>query len=87
MGGGHGNSVAKVHGRELKQKAVELYGKSGTTCAEVARGLGCDAGSLSDWAMNADAVRPALDANWIGYPFLGKFQRARPAFLNSTGLM
>lgn len=46
---------------ELKQKAVELYGKSGTTCAEVARGLGCDAGSLSDWAMNADAARPALD--------------------------
>lgn len=48
---------------ELKQKAAELYGKSGTTCAEVARGLGCDAGSLSDWAMKADAARPALDAN------------------------
>lgn len=48
---------------ELKRKAVELYGKSGTTCAEVVRGLGCDAGSLSDWAMKADAARPALDAN------------------------
>lgn len=24
---------------------------------------------------------------WIGNPFLDKFQRARPAFLNSTGLM
>ena len=27
---------------ELKRKAVELYKKSGTTYAEVARGLGCD---------------------------------------------
>ena len=32
---------------EFKQKAVELYGKSGTTYAEVARGLGCDVGSLA----------------------------------------
>ena len=24
---------------------------------------------------------------WIGNPFLDKFQRARPAFPNSTGLM
>ena len=24
---------------------------------------------------------------WIGNPFLDKFQRVRPAFLNSTGLM
>ena len=31
---------------EFKQKAVEPYRKSGTTYAEVARGLGCDAGSL-----------------------------------------
>ena len=41
---------------ELKQKAVELYKKSGTTYAEVARGLGCDAGSLSDWVKKADAA-------------------------------
>ena len=30
---------------EFKQEAVELYKKSGTTYAEVARGLGCDAGA------------------------------------------
>lgn len=41
---------------EFKQKAVELYRKSGTTYAEVARGLGCDAGSLSDWVKKADAA-------------------------------
>lgn len=41
---------------EFKQKAVELYKKSGTAYAEVARGLGCDAGSLSDWVKKADAA-------------------------------
>ena len=41
---------------EFKQKAVELYKKSGTTYAEVARGLGCDAGGLSDWVKKADAA-------------------------------
>lgn len=40
---------------EFKQEAVELYGKSGTAYAEVARGLGCDAGSPSDWVKKADA--------------------------------
>lgn len=35
---------------------MELYKKSGTTYAEVARGLGCDPGSLSDWAKKADAA-------------------------------
>lgn len=48
---------------EFKQKAVELYRKSGTTYAEVARGLGCDAGSLSDWVRKADAAGPAVDGN------------------------
>lgn len=48
---------------EFKQKAVELYRKSGTTYAEVARGLGCDADSLSDWVRKADAAGPAPDAN------------------------
>ena len=48
---------------EFKQEAVELYGKSGTAYAEVARGLGCDAGSLADWVKKADAARPAPDAN------------------------
>lgn len=28
-----------------------------------------------------------LNKVWIGNPFLDKFQRVRPAFLNSTGLM
>lgn len=41
---------------EFEQKAVELYKKSGTTYAEVARGLGCDAGSLSDWVKKADTA-------------------------------
>ena len=33
-----------------------LYGKSGTTYAEVARGLEYDPGSLSDWVKKADAA-------------------------------
>ena len=41
---------------EFKQRAVELYRKSGTTYAEVARGLGCDPGSLSDWVKKDDAA-------------------------------
>ena len=48
---------------EFKQKAVELYRKSGATYAEVARGLGCGAGSLADWVKKADATGPAPDAN------------------------
>lgn len=33
-------------------------------------------------------VAETLDVDiWIGNPFLDIFQRARPAFLNSTGLM
>ena len=48
---------------EFKQKAVELYRKSGTTYAEVARGLGCDPGSLSDWVKKADAADAAPDCN------------------------
>lgn len=41
---------------EFKQKAVELHKKSGTTYTEVARGLSCDAGSLSNWTKKADAA-------------------------------
>lgn len=44
---------------ESKQKAVELYRKSGATYAEVARGPGCDAGSLAGWVKKAGAA--ALD--------------------------
>ena len=39
---------------EFKQKVVELYRKSSTTYAEVARRLGCDPSSLSDWIKKAD---------------------------------
>lgn len=35
---------------EFKEQAVALYLKSNTTYAAVARELGCDPGSLSDWA-------------------------------------
>ena len=45
---------------EFKQEAVELYKKSGTTCAEVARGLGRNAGGLSDWVKKADAAIESL---------------------------
>ncbi len=48
---------------EFKQKVVEPCRKSGTTYAEVARGLGSDAGSLADWVKKADAAGPASDAN------------------------
>ena len=41
---------------EFKQEAAELYRKSGTTHAEVARGPGRDARSLSDWVKKADAA-------------------------------
>lgn len=45
---------------ESKQEAAELYRKSGTTYAEVARGPGRDAGSLSDWVKKADAAMESL---------------------------
>ena len=48
---------------EFKQKAVELYKRSGTTYAEVARGLGCDPGSLSDWVRKAEAADAGLGDN------------------------
>ena len=63
---------------EFKQKAVEPCGKSGRTYAGVARGLGCDVGSLSDWARKAD---------WICNGWLNNSYRDNPAFPNSTGLM
>lgn len=45
---------------EFKQRAVELYRKSSpTTYAAVARKLGVDAGSLSDWVRRADATASA----------------------------
>lgn len=48
---------------EFKQRAVDLYRQSATTYAEVARGLGIHAGSLSDWVKRADAAGAAEGAN------------------------
>ena len=42
---------------ELEEQAVALYLKSSTTYAAVARELGCDPGSLSDW------IKKATDAD------------------------
>lgn len=44
---------------EFKQRAVDLYRQSAITYAEVARGLGIHAGSLSDWVKRADAADAA----------------------------
>lgn len=41
---------------EFKQMAVELYRERGCTYADLARELGCDAGSISDWVRRADAA-------------------------------
>lgn len=51
---------------EFKQEAVVLYGKSGTTYAEVARGLDCDAGACPTGSRRptrpiADGRRPVPD--------------------------
>lgn len=51
---------------EFKQKAVELYRKSGTIYAEVARGLDCDAGAYPTGSRRptrpiADGRRPVPD--------------------------
>ena len=45
---------------EFKSKAVELYRSAGpdATYASVARGLGCDPGSLSHWVKLASNERP-----------------------------
>ena len=51
---------------EFKQRAVDLYRQSGTTYAEVARGLGIDAGSLSDWVKSADAADAAGGPQGVG---------------------
>ena len=48
---------------EFKQRAVELYRERGCTYAELARELGCDAGSISDWVKRADAAGAAPDQN------------------------
>lgn len=48
---------------EFKQRAVEPCRERGCTCADLARGLGCDAGSISDWVRRADASGAAPEQN------------------------
>ena len=42
---------------EFKQMAVELYRERGGPYVDLARELGCDAGSISDWVKKADAAQ------------------------------
>ena len=42
---------------ESRQQAARLYRERGGTYAEIARELGCDAGSISDRVEGADAAR------------------------------
>ena len=48
---------------EFKEQAVALYLKSNTTYAEVARELGCDPGSLSDWVKKAENADGSKEGN------------------------
>lgn len=48
---------------EFKQQAVRLYRERGGTYAEIARELGCDAGSISDWVERADAAQASPEDN------------------------
>ena len=48
---------------EFKQQAVRLYRERGGTYAEIARELGCDPGSVSDWVRRADAAGADPSAN------------------------
>ncbi|HJG62344.1 MAG TPA: transposase [Enorma massiliensis] len=48
---------------ESRQQAVRLYRERGGTCAETARGLGCDAGSISDRVKRADAAQASPEDN------------------------
>lgn len=45
---------SKCHAPEFKRKAVQPCRSKGTSYAAVARELGCDPGSLSDWVRAAD---------------------------------
>lgn len=48
---------------ESRRQAVRLYRERGGTCAEMARELGCDAGSISDWVKGADAAQASPEDN------------------------
>ena len=45
------------HSAEFRQRAVRPYRDRGGAYAEMARELGCDAGSISDWVKGADAAQ------------------------------
>lgn len=53
-------SASPKYTAEFKAKAVELYRSAGpdATYASVARGLGCDPGSLSHWVKLASNGQP-----------------------------
>ena len=42
---------------------MRLYRERGGTYAEMARELGCDAGSISDWVKGADAAQASPEDN------------------------
>ena len=48
---------------ESRQQAVRPYRERGGAYAEMARELGCDAGSISDWVKGADAAGSDPSAN------------------------
>ena len=48
---------------EFKQQAVRLYKERGGTYAEIARELGCDAGSISDRVTKTDAAQASPEDN------------------------
>ena len=51
------------HSAESRQQAVRLCRERGGTCAEIARELGCDAGSISDRVKRADAAQASPEDN------------------------
>lgn len=59
---------------EFKQQAVRLYRERGGTYAEIARELGVDAGSISDWVKRADTARASPEGN----PFRVAEENRRP---------
>jgi transposase len=52
-------SSPRKYTAEFKQRAVQLWRESGTTYAEVARGLGIDESTLRGWVKKADAAGAA----------------------------
>lgn len=61
---GHGTGhPSPKYSAEFKQQAVRLYRERGGTYAEIARELGVDAGSISDWVKKADTARASPEDN------------------------